>query len=153
SLPAGTGYAVGTAAYPQTSGEVFTGASDLLAGQELVLSAGSNLVTGSVPAFAASTAYLESSQWIGKVVSVNAASSSLSMDSLSGLFTGSRPAIQQMEVQAGASTAFVGFGSASVSAVNEGQFVAAKGPLFNTVSSIGYPTLSTIQLRERAAGN
>ena len=153
SLPSGTKYAIGTAVYPETSGAGFSSASDLLTGQELVVNVGSNLVTGSAPSFVASTAYLESSQLIGEVASVNAADASLSINGLSGLLTGSRPVIQQMNVQTGTTTDFVGFSSASLSAVSDGQFVVAKGPLFNTVGSSGYPTISAIQLRKRADGN
>jgi hypothetical protein len=57
-----------------------------------------------------------------------------------------------MEIQTDATTAFVGFSSASVSGLSAGQFVAAKGPLFNTTGG-GDPTMSAIQLRERASGN
>jgi hypothetical protein len=39
------------------------------------------------------------------------------------------------------------------STVMKGQFLSAEGPLFNTMSSSGYPTLSAIQLRECTAGN
>jgi hypothetical protein len=153
SLPSGTKYAVGTAVYPGTSGASYSSALDLLTGQELVVNVGSNLVTGSAPSFTASTAYLESSQLIGVVASVNAANSSLTINGLSGLLTGARPIVQQMGVQTAATTEFIGFSPASFSAVSAGQFVAAKGPLFNTVGSSGYPTISAIQLRKRAAGN
>ncbi len=153
SLPSGTKYAVGTAVHPGTSGASFSSALDLLTGQELVVNVGSNLVTGSTPSFTASTAYLESSQLIGVVTSVNSANSTLSINGLSGLHTGARPIVQQMDVQTGASTGFIGFSPASFSAVSDGQYVAAKGPLFNTVASSGYPTISAIQLRKRAAGN
>lgn len=153
SLPTNTDYAVGTATYPQAAGAVFTSASDLMVGQELVVNVGSNLVTGSAPSFTASAAYLESSQLIGEVASVDSATSSLSINSLSGLLTASRPIIQQMDVQTGATTEFVGFSPATFGSVSEGQFVAAEGPLFNTMGSGGYPTLCAIQLRERATGN
>jgi hypothetical protein len=153
SLPSGTKYAVGTAVYPGTSGASFSSALDLLTGQELVVNVGSNLVTGAAPSFTASTADLESSQLIGEVASVNSASSSLSINGLSGLLTGSRPIIQQMNVQTAATTEFIGFSPTSFSAVSDGQFIAAKGPLFNTVGSSGYPTVSAIQLRKRDDGN
>jgi hypothetical protein len=153
SFPTGAEYAIGTATYPQASGAVFTSASDLMAGQELVVNVWSNLVTGSAPSFTASIAYLESSQLIGEVASVDSATSSLSINGLSGPLISSRPAIQQMDVQTAATTEFVGFSPASMSAVGVGQFVAAKGPLFNTMGISGYPTLCAIQLRERAAGN
>jgi len=152
-LPAGTAYAVGSASYPAVSGGSFLSSSDLMAGQELVASVGSNLVSGSTPSFNAGTVYLESSQLIGRVTGLNTGSSSVEINSLSGLFLWKPPLIQQMEVQTDATTAFVGFSSPSINGLAVGQFVTAKGPLFNTTGSGGVPTISAIQLRERASGN
>jgi hypothetical protein len=151
-LSSGTAYAVGAASYPAVSGGSFSSPGDLMSGQELVMSVGSNLVSGSSPSFNAGTVYLEPSQLIGRVVSVNSGTSSVAINSLSGLFTWTPPIVQQMEIQTDATTAFVGFSSASVSGLSAGQFVAAKGPLFNTTGG-GDPTMSAIQLRERASGN
>ena len=152
-LPTGTAYAVGAATYPAVSSGSFSSPTDLMAGQELIASVGSNLVSGSAPSFNASSIYLEFSQVIGRVTAVNAGSSSVAINSLSGLFLWKPPLIQQMEIQADSTTAFVGFPSASISGLAVGQFVAAKGPLFNTTSSGGAPTISAIQLRERVSGN
>lgn len=152
-LSPGTAYAVGAASYPAVSSGSFAGAADLMAGQELVMSVGSNLVSGSTPSFNAGIVYLEPSQLIGRVVSVDAGASSVAINSLSGLFLWTPPIVQQMEIQTDSITAFVGFSSASVSGLSAGQFVAVKGPLFNTTGSGGAPTISAIQLRERASGN
>jgi len=153
TLPAGTVYGVGTAIYPGVSGGAFTSALDLMPGQELVLNVASNLTTGTSPAFTTSSVYLESSQLVGQIAAVNSATSTLSVNSLSGLFTGSRPVVQQMNLQTDATTAYVGFSASSFTALTKGQFFAAKGPLFNTIGSSGYPTLSAIQIRARTTGN
>jgi hypothetical protein len=152
-LPSGTIYAVGTVTYPAVPGGTFSSDLDLMSGQEVILSASSNLVSGSAPSFNAGSVFLEPSQLVGRVVSVDTGSSSLAINSLSGLFNWTPPLVQQMEIQTDATTNFVGFSSASLSGLSAGQFVAAKGPLFNTAGNSGNPTLGAIQLRERASGN
>jgi hypothetical protein len=152
SLPAGTVFSVGTASYPMTSDMSFGGATDLMPGQEVILSVGSDLVAGATPTFSASSAILESSQVVGEVTAVDSGSVSLSMNGLSGLFTDARPLVQLMDVQTGTATTFSGFTSASLSAVTAGQFVVAKGPLFSGAGS-GTPDLAAIQLTTRTSGN
>jgi hypothetical protein len=152
SLPTDTSFAVGTAAYPQVSTASFAAATDLIPGQELIVSVGSDLVAGSSPTFSTGSVLLEASQVIGEVASVDTASASLDIDGLSGLFTGERPFIQQMGIQTGTATTFAGFSPASISGVSAGQFVAAKGPLFNDTTSTS-ATLGAIELRTRSAGN
>ncbi len=146
-------YAIGTPGVVAVSGGTFTGASDLLPGQELIASIGSDLVAGTAPTFSTSSIYLEPSQLIGVVGAVNTAGASLELDGLSGLFLASHQGIQRIEVQTGSATTFVGFSSASVAAVSAGQFIAAKGPLFNTITALGYPTLGALDVRVRASGN
>jgi hypothetical protein len=150
ALPAGTSYAVGVASYPQTSAAIFADATSLIPGQELILSVGSDLVTGSAASFNTGTVYLEPSQILGTVVSVDSADASLVIDGLSGLFADQRPVVQQMEVQTDSSTALVGFGS--LSAVNALQLVAAKGPLLYDTSA-AEPVVEAVQLRARSSGN
>jgi hypothetical protein len=119
----------------------------------VLFNVGSALIAGTSPSFTASAAYLEASQVIGQIGTVNTSSSSLTVNSLSGLFTASRPVIQQMTAQTDATTSYTGFTASSFSALASGQFLAAKGPLFNTVGATGSPTLSAIQLRARTVGN
>lgn len=153
AMPAGVVYAVGAASYPAVSGGSFSSPNDLMAGQELVVSVGSGLVSGSSPSFNAGSVFLEPSQLIGRVLSVDTGTSSAAINSLSGLFTWSTPIIEQIDIQTDSTTDFAGFSSASIDGLAAGQFVAAKGPLFNTAGSGGEPTISAIQLRERASGN
>jgi hypothetical protein len=147
-----TAFVVGPTVYPAVSGASFASTADLLPGQELILSVGSDLVAGTTPSFSTGSVYLEASQLVGEVSSVDTGDSSLEMDGLSGLLTGARPLIQQVNVQTGSSTTFVGFPSSSLAAVTTGQFIAAKGPLLNTTDG-GFPTVGAIDLRERASGS
>lgn len=152
SLPAGVSYSVGVPSYPAISTATFASAADLVPGQELIVSVGPDLVIASSPSFSASAVYLEPSQIIGTVASVDTTLSSLEVTGLSGVFTGSRPVVQELGVQTGMSTAFVGFNPSSLAAVSVGQFVAAKGPLFYD-SSNSVAVLAAVQLRARTAGN
>jgi hypothetical protein len=153
SLPSGTAYAVGTPGAPAVSGGTFASVSDLLPGQELIFSVGSDLAAGTAPSFTTSSVYLEPTQMIGAVGAVDASGASLELNGLSGLFTNSHPLIQQVAVQTGAATTFIGFSSSSLASVTAGEFIAAKGPLFNTTGELGFPTLGAIVVRARAAGN
>jgi hypothetical protein len=146
SLPAGTVFGVGTVAYPAVSGGGFASAADLLAGQEVV----ANVASGSGTAFSVSSVYLESSQVVGAVASVNASSGLVAMNGLSGLFTGARPVVQSVDVQTDAATEYTGYSVGSFSALGDGDFVAAKGPLF---SAGGVPTVGAVQVRARTIGN
>lgn len=152
TLPGGAGFAVGTPAYPAVSGASFAAATDLIPGQELIVSVGSNLVAGTSPTFSTDSVLLEASQVIGEVATVDQADASLQIDGLSGLFTNERPFIQLLGIQTGTATVFAGFNPASISGVSAGQFVAAKGPLFNDASA-GSAMLGAIELGTRSGGN
>jgi hypothetical protein len=153
ALPTTAPYAVGLVSYPGVSGGTFTSALDLLPGQEVVIDAGSAVVTGSSPSFTASAIYLEASQTVGQVATINTASTSLAIAGLSGLFTASHPIVQQINVQTDATTDYPNTTLTTFSSITKGQFIAAKGPLFNTTGTAGYPTLSAAQLVGRATGN
>jgi hypothetical protein len=146
SLPAGTVFGVGTAVYPAVSGGSFASVADLLPGQEMVATVG----TGSGTTFGASAVYLESSQVVGEVSAVNAVSGLATVNGLSGLFTGERPAVQQVGVQTDAATEYTGFSVSSLSGLGAGDLLAAKGPLFKAG---GVPTLGAVQVRARTLGN
>jgi len=152
AVPTQATFAVGTPAYPQVGSASFAAATDLIPGQELIVSVGSDLVAGSSPTFSANSVLLESSQVIGEVASVDMSGAALEIDGLSGLFTGERPFIQLMDIQTGTATTFAGFAPDSISGVSAVQFIAAKGPLFNNTSG-GSATLSAIELRTRSTGN
>jgi hypothetical protein len=150
TLGSGTTYGVGTAVYPAVAGGGFAGAADVMVGQEVVADVGSGLVTGTAPGFSAGAVYLESSQVVGEVASVNGGSGLVAVNGLSGLFTGARPAVQTVGVQTDAATEYTGYSVGSFGALGAGDFVAAKGPLF---SAGGVPTLGAVQVRARAVGN
>jgi hypothetical protein len=81
---------------------------------------------------------------------VNSGTGLVMVNGLSGLFTGARPAVQQVGVQTDAATEYTGYSVGSFSALGAGDFVAAKGPLFNAG---GVPTLGAVQVRARVVGN
>jgi hypothetical protein len=76
---------------------------------------------------------------------VESATSALTIDSLTGLFTDSGLHLQSLGVQADASTTLVGF--ANLSAIVPGQLIAAKGPLLNVAG--GMPVVAAVQLAAR----
>jgi hypothetical protein len=152
ALPGAASYMIATANYPAVTGASFAGPSDLIAGQELIVSVGSDLAGGASPSFSADSLYLVASQFVGLVGAVDASSDTLQLISLPGLFTHRPPYAQTLEVQTGTSTDFIGFGDTGLASVSAGHFATVKGPLFNTTSALGYPTLSAVQLRARATG-
>jgi hypothetical protein len=139
-------YSIATASYPTVANGTFAGPQDLLPGQEVVLSVGSDLVSGTTPTFTTSNIYLQSSQVIGDVSTVDSTNSQLSIDSLTGLFTASGLHIRALDVQAGSATTLVGF--TSLSSISAGQLIAAKGPLLN-VSGGSAPAIAAVQIRAR----
>lgn len=153
SVPSGAAFSVASVNAPTVNGATFAAAPDLMPGQELLLAVGSDLVTGSAPAFSASSLALESSQTIGRIVSVDTSSQVVAVNGLSGLFTGQPTVIQQIAAQAGTSTSYVGFSSSDLGSLSAGQFLVVKGPLYNTTGSSGTPTIAALELRKRAVGN
>lgn len=153
AVPTNAALSVASASYPVVNGSTFATAADLMPGQEVILAVGGDLVSGSAPSFTTGTIYLESSQTVGRVVSVDTTNQLVVINGLSGLYTGQAPIVQQMYVQAGSVTSYVGFSSSGLSSLAAGQFVAAKGPLFNTTASSGQPTISAMELRKRSIGN
>jgi len=135
-------FAVPFTGYPAVNGGSFTATSDLLAGQEVLLqlAAGSSATT-----FNSARIYLEPSQTVGVVQSVNAGADSFVLNGLTGLWTASRPVVSQIECQAGSQTQYENLTSASLGALSSGSAVGVKGLLFNT----GSPVLSTVIVRGR----
>jgi hypothetical protein len=153
SLPSAASYAIGTANYPSVTGASFAGPGDLVAGQELIVSVGSDLAGGASPSFSADSLYLVASQFVGVVGAVDISSDALQLISLPGLFTYRAPYVQTLDVQTDTSTNFIGYGDTGLASVSAGHFAAVKGPVFNTTSSLGYPTLSAVQVRARATND
>lgn len=146
TLMSGTTYGVGTVTYPTVSGGSFGSAGDVAAGQEVFAGVGS----GSGTAFGASALLLEASQVVGKVAAVDTGSGLVTVNGLSGLFTGAEPVVQAMGVQTGTSTVYEGFSVSDFSGIGVGDFLAAKGPLFVTS---GGNVVGAVQVRARSAGN
>jgi len=146
TLGTSTTYGVGTVVYPSVAGGTFASAGDLVTGQELFV----GVASGSGTAFGASGLLLESSQVVGKVAAVDAPSGLVSVNGLSGLFTGARPVVEAIGVQTGTSTTYNGFSVADFGAIDVGNYVAAKGPLFATA---GGNVVGSVEVRSLNAGN
>ena len=146
TLAPATTYGVGTVTYPAFAGGNFANASDVVPGQELF----AGVASGSGTAFDASGLLLESSQVVGEVAAVNDATGLVTVNGLSGLFTGARPVVQTVGVQTGSSTTYNGFSAADLGAIGAGNFLAAKGPLFSTA---GVNVVASVVVRARTAGN
>jgi hypothetical protein len=152
ALPADASYAIASANYPAVAGSSFASAEDLVSGQEVLVSVGSDVQSGATPSFSADTVRLVASQFVGLVGAVDPSSQSLQLISLPGLFTQRPPYVQSVQVQTGSATDFIGWGDTGLGSVSAGHFAAVKGPLFNT-PSIGAPTLAAVQVRSRASDN
>jgi hypothetical protein len=135
-------FAVPFTGYPVVNGASFAGISDLVAGQEVLLQLGAG---NSTTNYNSARVYLEPSQTIGTVQSVNAGAESFLLNGLTGLWTASKPTISQITCQAGAQTAYENLSSASLSALSPGTAIGVKGLVFNS----GGPTLSTVIVRGR----
>lgn len=146
AFAANASYAVATASHPTVANGSFAAPADLLPGQEVIVSVGTDLVAGSTPSFTTSTVYLQSSQILGDVATVDATGSSLTIDSLTGLFTASGLHIQAIDVQADANSTLVGF--ASFAGIAPGKLIVVKGPLFNVAGST--PTIAAVQIRGKS---
>ncbi len=135
-------FAVPFASYPAVSGGSFAGTSDLIAGQEVLL----QLASGSgASTYASSRVYLEPSQTVGSVQSVG--TTSFALNGLTGLWTATRPIVNQIDCQVGAQTDYENLSSSSLGGLTAGKLVGVKGLLFNTA---GNPTLSTVIVRGRS---
>jgi hypothetical protein len=93
---------------------------------------------------------LEASQVVGKVAAVDSGSGLVTVNGLSGLFTGAKPAVEAMGVQTGTSTVYDGFSVSDFAGIGVGDFLAAKGPLFVTS---GGNVVGAVHVRARSIGN
>jgi hypothetical protein len=135
-------FAVPFTGYPVVNGASFAGTSDLVAGQEVLLQLGTGSTTTN---YNSTRIYLEPSQTIGTVQSVNAGADSFILNGLTGLWTASKPTINQITCQTGSQTTYENLSSASLGALSPGTAIAVKGLVFNS----GGPTLSTVIVRGR----
>ncbi len=133
-------FAVPFTGYPVVNGATFAGTGDLVAGQEVLLQLGAGSSTTN---YNSARVYLEPSQTIGTVQSVNAGADSFILNGLTGLWTASKPTISQIDCQAGAQTTYENLSSASLNGLSQGTAIGVKGLVFNS----GGPTLSTVIVR------
>jgi len=137
-------FAVPFTGYPAVNGVRFAGTGDLITGQEVLLQLGPG---SSATTYNSSRIYLEPSQTIGIVQSVNAGQGSFVLNGLTGLWTASRPIVNQIDCQTGSDTEYENL-SSGLGSLSPGNAVAVKGLVFNSGIS-GSPTLSTVIVRGR----
>lgn len=139
----GAPFAVPFSGYPTVNGSGFASIGDLVAGQEVLL----QVATGSSSAtYNSSRVYLEPSQTVGTVQSVNSGADSFALNGLTGLWTDSRPVVNQIQCQAGSATEYENLSSSSLGSLTPGTPVGVKGLVFNSGTS-GTPALSTLIVR------
>jgi len=135
-------FAVPFSGYPAVPGGNFAGSGDLIAGQEVLL----QLASSSSPdTLASSRIYLEPSQTVGTVQSIS--TNSFALNGLTGLWTATRPAVNQIDCQVGTGTTYENLSTSSLGSLAPGSPVAVKGLLFNAAGS---PSLSTVIVRGRS---
>jgi hypothetical protein len=135
-------FAVPFSSYPAVPASSFAAIGDLVAGQEVLLQLAS---AGGASNLASSRIYLEPSQTVGTVQAVG--SDSFALNGLTGLWTATRPLVNQIDCQVGAQTEYENLSSSSLGSLAPGSLVAVKGLLFNTAGS---PSLSTVIVRGRS---
>ena len=124
--------------------------ADLTPGQEVLAEITGNIAVANDgnPSFTTVKLLLASSQIAGPAA-VNSSAGSFALTNIWSLFTKANPAVTQLEVQTGTQTTFVDLTPADASAISTSSKVAVKGPLFNTIGSVGQPTLSALQVAGR----
>jgi len=137
--------------YPAVNGATFATTADLTPGQEVLAEITGNIAVANDgnPSFTTVKLLLASSQIAGPVAAVNSSAGSFALTNIWSLFTKANPAVTQLEVQTGTQTTFVDLTPADASAISTSSKVAVKGPLFNTIGSVGQPTLSALQVAGR----
>jgi len=124
--------------------------ADLTPGQEVLAEITGNIAVANDgnPSFTTVKLLLASSQIAGPAA-VNSSAGSFALTNIWSLFTKANPAVTQLEVQTGTQITFVDLTPADASAISTSSKVAVKGPLFNTIGSVGQPTLSALQVAGR----
>jgi len=149
SLQSGAGFSVGTPGYPTVPNATFASGTDLTVGQEVQAEITGNLTATGAISFSTGRILLESSQFVGRASAIDSADGDFTATALSRLFSHAFPSTTQMQVQTGSSTNFVNLSPASLSTLTVGQNVGVKGPLFNTTSVSGSPSIGAIQVAAR----
>jgi hypothetical protein len=144
-------YSIASTSYPPVTSGAFSSASDLMAGQEVLVSVilPAAVQTDGSPGFNSDQITLESSQIAGKVTSVDSGSQTLMLTNVWSLFNALSPALAQLQVQTGTSTAFVNLTPADLTALSAGSAARVKGPLFRTTSGSNMPTIGALQVNGR----
>jgi hypothetical protein len=166
TIGSGATFSVGANGFTIPSGLAFTGVSDLLVGQQVLV----NVAAGSLTAggaqqnsggawgpprqlsFTTDSVVLEPSQMTGSVTAINSSAMSFTLASFASLFfpqPGAGSNLAQVNVQTTSQTMYQGFSTDDFSAVATKNIVSVNGWLFPSGSSTAPPTVAaqTIILR------
>jgi hypothetical protein len=140
-------YAIDSDGLTIPSGLTFASAADLVVGQEVLVQG--NTVTVTTPssgpntiAISTSQIVLRQSQWTAAVGVINAGNGSFTLTTLPSLFTFLSPtSIQSFDVDTTAQTQFSSLNEDSISGLSAGTQVSVKGLFFNTVGTLGAPSI------------
>jgi hypothetical protein len=124
------------------SGFTFASVADLVVGQE-VLVRGDAVQTASSPIAISSTQIvLRQSEWTGNIGVINVGNNSFALGSLPSLFITAAPAnITTLNVDTSTSTQFLNLTPAGIGGLASQNPVSVKGLVFNTINSIGSPSV------------
>ena len=140
-------YAIDADGLTIPSGLTFASASGLVVGQEVLVQGNTVQVTteSSGPntiAISTSQIVLRQSQWTATVGTINSGNGSFTLVTLPSLFTYLSPtSIQSFDVDTTAQTQFSSLNEDSISGLSAGTQVSVKGLVFNTVISLGAPSI------------
>jgi len=125
-----------------TSGFSFASVADLVVGQEVLVRVDSLTTSTSPVGISSSQIVLRPSEWTADVNLINLTNANFTIGALPSLFTAAQPTnIQALTVDTTGSTVFLDLTPASVAGLAAQNPVSVKGPLFNTVASIGSPSV------------
>ena len=140
-------YAIDADGLTIPGGLTFASASGLVVGQEVLVQGNTVQVTteSSGPntiAISTSQIVLRQSQWTATVGTINSGNGSFTLVTLPSLFTYLSPtSIQSFDVDTTAQTQFSSLNEDSISGLSAGTQVSVKGLVFNTVISLGAPSI------------
>lgn len=125
----------------------FKSGTDLLVGQNVQIRPGTVSTSEGVTTVTTDLVRLWPSQITGNVLSVDTSNGTFVLNQLSPLFTGATPAVTQITVDTLSGMIMMDGDSSSSGLPAINSKVSVKGLLFNTINTLGMPTLVTRTMR------
>lgn len=132
------------------SGFSFASVADLVVGQEVLVRVTSLNDSTSPVAISSAQILLRQSEWTANVGIINITNANFTLGSLPSLFTDAAPTnIQTLTVDTSATTQFVNITPAGVNGLATQVPVSVKGLVFNTIATIGSPSVAATIVYQR----